>query len=499
MTQRWILAVVLTLAVLAIDLAMPLGVAGGVPYVAVVLLSLGLPGRRTPLHFALACSALTLLGLFFSPHAGATEEWKVYANRGLALLVIWTTAAIGLQRRRAELRLERANEALTASGIDLALANQALLQKVTEHKRTAETLSHTTARTNAILGAAVDGIISIDEAGSIESINPAITRIFGYAPDELVGQNIKVLMPSPYREQHDAHLETYRKTGVQRIIGRSREVVGLRKDGSTFPMELAVSEGDDGTRRFFTGMVHDLSERKRAEKAEQRARAAEQLASIGELTAGLAHEVGTPMNVIIGYAQMLRDSSLDAKNRKRVEIISEQVERVAAIVQSLMNFARPRETVRLPVQLQEVLEKALSFVGEKLRRRGIEVERHLEPVPAIRGDAEKLQQLFLNLLLNAADSMPDGGSLQLSTAPRGEAEVEVRVRDTGAGMAAGVVAQIFEPFFTTKERGMGNGLGLSVARGIVIDHGGTIDVSSEPGKGSEFVLIFPSANCDFVI
>jgi signal transduction histidine kinase len=205
------------------------------------------------------------------------------------------------------------------------------------------------------------------------------------------------------------------------------------------------------------------------------------------------------MNVIIGYAQMLRDSSLDAKNRKRVEIISEQVERVAAIVQSLMNFARPRETVRLPVQLQEVLEKALSFVGEKLRRRGIEVERHLERIPAIRGDAEKLQQLFLNLFLNAADSMPEGGSLQVSTAPRGEAEVEIRVRDTGAGMAAGVVAQIFEPFFTTKERGMGNGLGLSVARGIAVDHGGTIDVSSEPGKGSQFVLIFPSGNCDFVI
>jgi signal transduction histidine kinase len=205
------------------------------------------------------------------------------------------------------------------------------------------------------------------------------------------------------------------------------------------------------------------------------------------------------MNVIIGYAQMLRDSSLDAKNRKRVEIISEQVERVAAIVQSLMNFARPRETVRMPVQLQEVLEKALSFVGEKLRRRGIEVERDFERIPSIRGDAEKLQQLFLNLFLNAADSMPDGGSLRVSTAPRGEAEVGVRVRDSGAGMTAGVVAQIFEPFFTTKERGMGNGLGLSVAKGIVVDHGGTIDVSSDPDKGSQFVLMFPSANCDFVI
>ncbi|UCE87752.1 MAG: PAS domain S-box protein, partial [Deltaproteobacteria bacterium] len=448
--QRWIVAIVVTLAVLALDLSIPLGVAGGVPYVAVILLSLGLPGRRTPLYFGIACTALTGLGLLFSPQAGGTEAWMVLTNRGLALFAVWATVAVGLQRKRAERRLRRANAALRARGRELAVANEALRGQVAEHKRTTEALSLSTARTQAILEAAVDGIVSIDETGSIESLNPAITRIFGYTPEELVGQNVKILMPAPYREQHDAYLAAYRRTGIRKIIGRGREVVGLRKDGSTFPIELSVSEGYDGDRRFFTGMIHDISERKRAEEAEERARAAEQLASIGELTAGLAHEVGTPMNVILGYSQMLQESRLDATNRKRVAIITEQVERVASIVQTLMNFARPRETVRIPLELPEVLEKALSFVGEKFRRRGISVERRIDGVPAVRGDPEKLQQLFLNLFLNAADAMPHGGTLRLRAAARGSDGVEVEVRDSGSGMPPAVLEKIFEPFFTTK-------------------------------------------------
>jgi signal transduction histidine kinase len=197
------------------------------------------------------------------------------------------------------------------------------------------------------------------------------------------------------------------------------------------------------------------------------------------------------MNVILGYAQMIEDSTSEETVRDRARIIREQVSRISKIIETLLAFARPRPVLKSPVELEKSLEEVLSFLSEEFRKREVTVERRFEPVPEIRGDGTKLQQLFLNLFLNAVDAMPEGGKLRVSLECCNLDEVEVRVADTGTGIPAEVLAKIFEPFFTSKPRGKGSGLGLAVAKGIVSDHDGRLDVASEPGKGTEFLVSFP--------
>jgi signal transduction histidine kinase len=226
---------------------------------------------------------------------------------------------------------------------------------------------------------------------------------------------------------------------------------------------------------------------------ESRARAAEELASVGALVAGLAHEIGTPMGVIQGHAKLLESAVSGESAEWRLRTIQDQIGRISRIIQTLLNMARPRTTQRLPVDLSALLEASLSFLQEKLRQREIHVRKALDGAPSILGDSERLQQLFLNLLLNAADAMPEGGELDVSIGATADGSVEVRVGDTGAGIPAQTRERIFEPFYTTKPAGEGNGLGLMVAHGIVLDHGGTIELAPERERerGAQFVIRFP--------
>jgi signal transduction histidine kinase len=223
----------------------------------------------------------------------------------------------------------------------------------------------------------------------------------------------------------------------------------------------------------------------------RRARAAEELASTATLVAGLAHEIGTPMNVIHGHTELLESAVTDPKGRSRLRIIREQIERISKIIRTLLNVARANEPNPAPLRLDMVVEKTLSFVAEQLGRRGIRVERNFEPLPAIRADSDRMEQLFLNLFLNAADAMPEGGVLGIDIQLLEGGRVEIRVRDTGKGMSEEQLARIFEPFFTTKPAGQGSGLGLVVAKGIVNDHRGDLEVWSEHGKGTEFRIQLP--------
>jgi PAS domain S-box-containing protein len=372
---------------------------------------------------------------------------------------------------------------------------RAVLARSVEHERTRRALRESTLRSDAILDGALDGIITIDEAGIIESADPAALRIFGYSDRELIRQNVNILSPSPVTEEHDHYIEEYLKTGKRFVIGGRREVTGLRKDGTTFPHEITVSEVKIGRRRLFTATIRDLTERNRDQKAlresERRARAAEDLASIGTLAAGLAHEVGTPMNVILGYAQMIQASAQDEAICERARIIREQVQRVSQIIQTLLNFARPRGRLRGCVDLVAVVDESLSLLQERFRNNGVKVERHFESLPEIWADGAKLQQVIINLGINAADAMPDGGILRIYMAPRDSSEVEIRVTDTGTGVSADAIDHLFEPFYTTKDRGEGSGLGLAVVKGIVLNHGGSVDVSSKVGKGTEFCIVLP--------
>jgi signal transduction histidine kinase len=223
----------------------------------------------------------------------------------------------------------------------------------------------------------------------------------------------------------------------------------------------------------------------------ERARSAERLASIGILVAGLAHEIGTPMGVIQGHAKLLEGAVSGDNARWRLRTIQEQIARISRIIQSLLNMARPGRPRRVPVDLAGLLDGTLAFLIEKLKRREIRVRREFAEAPSVPGDPERLQQVFLNLFLNAADAMPDGGELAVSLRAR-EGEVEVRVADTGHGIPAGDVERVFEPFYTTKAAGEGSGLGLSVVHGIVAEHQGEIDVVRSDASGTEFRVLLPT-------
>jgi signal transduction histidine kinase len=228
-------------------------------------------------------------------------------------------------------------------------------------------------------------------------------------------------------------------------------------------------------------------------KTTERAQSAERLASIGTLVAGLAHEIGTPMGVIQGHARLLESKLSDERSLWRLHTIQEQIARISKIIQSLLNMARPSRSSRVAVALEPLLENTVAFLEEKLEGRGIEVVRDFGPAPSVSGDPERLQQLFLNLFLNATDAMPDGGQLRLGLQAGDADDILLTVADTGDGIAASDLAQVFDPFFTTKPAGEGNGLGLAVVHGIVTDHGGEVTVSSKPGEGTRFHISLPAA------
>ena len=221
-----------------------------------------------------------------------------------------------------------------------------------------------------------------------------------------------------------------------------------------------------------------------------RAQAAERLASIGTLVAGLAHEIGTPMGVIQGHAKLLEPAVQDENARWRLRTIQAQIARISRIMESLMNMARPSaRRARFPVALGPLLDSTLAFLTERLTRRRVEIVRDYGDVPSIHADAEALQQIFLNLVINAIDAMPKGGQLRVAIAAVGERGAEVRIADTGGGIPHGAAARIFDPFFTTKEAGQGHGLGLAVAQGIAHDHGGEIELVRTGDTGTEFRVV----------
>ncbi len=232
-------------------------------------------------------------------------------------------------------------------------------------------------------------------------------------------------------------------------------------------------------------------EHERTLEATARARAAEELASLATIVAGLAHEIGTPMGVIQGHAELLESSVTDERGRKRLQTIREQIDRISHIIQTLLNMARPSERESTPIDLVVVLRETLAFLAEKLRTHRIETLLELPARAPLVGQADKLQQLFINLVLNAVDAMPDGGKLRLAIRPLPGERIEVTIADSGHGMAPETVARIFDPFFSTKAPGRGSGLGMVVAQGIVTDHGGTLKVASAPGQGTVFTITLP--------
>ena len=373
-----------------------------------------------------------------------------------------------------------------------------------ELARTRELLEDREARLSAILDTAVDGIITIDESGIIESVNTATERIFGYSGDELVGNNITMLMPSPYREKHDGYIARYLGTGEPRIIGIGREAEGQHKDGRRFPIDLAVSEVRVGGSRQFTGLVRDISARRRAEDEARRRSAdlahAARLSTIGELTSGIAHEVNQPLTAMVNFAEaclrMLRSGNADSqKLEDALGQIAVQGQRAGHIIRHLRRLARKGESERVQIDLGHLVRDVLGLFSNELNASDIALHLMLdESGPAVKCDRIQIEQVVLNLVRNAMDVLEegpaDGRELTIRTRADSGGTIELTVEDSGEGLGADGGERIFELFFTTKADGLG--MGLSISRTIIEDHGGRLWASPRPGGGAIFHVTLPA-------
>jgi len=352
------------------------------------------------------------------------------------------------------------------------------------------------AHLESILATVPDAMIVIDERGAIQSFSSAAERLFGYSAGEVVGKNIRMMMPSPYREDHDGYLERYLRTGERRIIGIGRVVVGERKDGSTFPMELAVGEMRSGDQRFFTGFIRDLTERQETEARLQELQSElvhiSRLTAMGEMASTLAHELNQPLSAIANYMKgsrrLLGDSADDRSVtlRDAMDKAAEQAQRAGQIIRRLRDFVARGESERRVESVKKLVEEAsaLALVGAK--DHGVRVRFQFDPaVDLVLADKVQIQQVLLNLMRNAIEAMEVSDKRELIVSTTAEnGIVTVAVSDTGPGIAPEMASQLFQPFVTTKRQGMG--VGLSISRTIVEAHGGRIWVESEPGQGTIF-------------
>jgi two-component system sensor kinase FixL len=353
------------------------------------------------------------------------------------------------------------------------------------------------AHVKSILETVPDAMIVINERGIMQSFSVAAERLFGYRPNEVIGKNIKMLMPSPYRESHDSYLERYLRTGERRIIGIGRVVVGERKDGSTFPMELAVGEMRSADQRFFTGFIRDLTERQKTEARLQELQTElvhiSRLTAMGEMASALAHELNQPLSAVANYlkgAKRLMDGRADDDSKLvcgAMDKAAEQALRAGQIIRRLRDFVARGESERRVESINKLIEEAnaLALVGAK--EHGVRVRHQIDPAhDLILADKVQIQQVLLNLLRNAMDAMTGGERRELlvSTRPLDTNMIEVSVADTGPGISADIASQLFQPFVTTKPQGMG--VGLSISRTIIEAHGGQIWTEPNPGGGAIF-------------
>jgi PAS domain S-box-containing protein len=360
-----------------------------------------------------------------------------------------------------------------------------MLHDLTDRVQLEDRLRTSESKWRAVIDSAIDGIVLIDARGRIEAFNPGAERLFAYSESEVLGQNVRMLMPSPYHDEHDGYLSHYLETGRPRIIGIGREVIGRRKDGTTFPLHLSVGETTmDGEKRF-TGILHDLTARVALE-GQVREQAA--LAKLGEMAAMIAHEVKNPLAGMRGAVQVIGGRMPDSNPDK--PMMGEIVRRIDALdgmMKDLLVYARPPKPRRAPIDVLPLLNATASLLKQDAGARNVEVDIQ-GATPPVDGDGEMLKMVFHNLLINGAHAMNGGGTIHVTVSSEG-GQCRIGVADGGPGIPLGDRQKIFIPFFTTKRRG--TGLGLPTAKRFIEAHDGRISVDCPPAGGTTVTVQLP--------
>lgn len=361
---------------------------------------------------------------------------------------------------------------------------------------------------DALLDAAIDGIMVIDERGRIVRVNKSAERMLAYPAAELLGQSLNLIMAEEDAERHDNYVGHYLRTGRRRIIGIGREVVARRRDGSVFPVSLAVGEVRLRGEVRFVGLMRDLTETKRAEEEALRHREemmhVSRLTTMGEMAAALAHEVNQPLSAIATYTAActrLLDQGDEgiADVRRALEQINAQAHRAGEVIRRIRSFTRSRELSRRTTDIVSLLEEIRPLAELDAKANSVALRLELAPgLPEITADVVQIQQVLLNLLRNGVDAVrqaPAGRRrLLLRVSPSAAHEVRFEIIDQGEGIDEAVRPRLFTPFFTTKSAGMG--MGLAISRSIISAHGGTLDCHNNPGGGATFWFTLPTDGDD---
>jgi PAS domain S-box-containing protein len=379
-----------------------------------------------------------------------------------------------------------------------------VISDISERKHAEEALRESDARYRAVAQSAHDAIVTVDSAGKIAGWNQGAEHIFGYTEIEANSQPLTMLLPSRYHDGHLAGMARMQAGGEKHIIGKIVEVEGRRKDGSEVPLELSLAEWRVTDGRFYTAIIRDITRRK---LLEEQFRQSQKLEAIGQLAGGVAHDFNNILGVMMMRLSILqKNKSLDSESLETVLDLTIDTKRSASLTRQLLLFSRRSimkvELLDLNELVKNLFKMVRRLIGEDIT---VRFDRR-EDLPSVEADAVMLEQVVMNLSLNARDAMPNGGSLAIDIEPiqiveervQGNMKIQagqfvcLSVADTGCGMDEATLKRIFEPFFTTKEVGKGTGLGLATVHGIVTQHKGWVEVESEPGKGTTFKVFLPA-------
>ncbi|NNG04607.1 MAG: PAS domain S-box protein [Inquilinus sp.] len=427
----------------------------------------------------------------------------------------------------------------------------AIIRDVTKRQMAHDELARSAAKLRAnqqhltaIMNSVVEAVISIDEAGIIQSFNSAAERTFGYSVSEAVGQNVGILMPDPHREKHDGYIERFIDTGEATVIGKHREFVGRRRDGSEFPIEITVNWMDVGGSVMFVGVCRDITLRKQADaeraSLEKELQQAQRMESLGTLAGGVAHEINTPVQyvsdntrflqtaladlgtVLQKYDRLAKESLTgetlaaaiaDAKSSAEaadldflieeiptaIEQSLEGIDRISEIVRAIKEFSHPQSKDKTPTDINHAIATTITVSRNQWKYSAelkTDFDSSLTDVPCLPGE---FNQVILNLIINAAHAIEDTGKQGriVVTTRRHDSWAEIGVSDTGAGVAPENLRKVFDPFFTTKDPGKGTGQGLAISHNIIVTkHGGSIAIKSQPGEGTTVTIRLPLGDAD---